>query len=53
MTKFTNFIHANVAGTLDGLFRERVRLTPNDIAYRHFSRSAEEWRMRSAAGNRR
>jgi long-chain acyl-CoA synthetase len=44
MTKFTNFIHANVAGTLDGLFRERVRLTPNDIAYRHFSRSAEEWR---------
>jgi long-chain acyl-CoA synthetase len=44
MTKFTNFIPANVAGTLDGLFRERVRLTPNDIAYRHFSRSAEEWR---------
>ena len=44
MTKFTNFIPANVAGTLDGLFRERVRLTPNDIAYRHFSRSAKEWR---------
>ncbi len=41
---FTNFIPANVAGTLDGLFRERVRLTPNDIAYRHYSRSAQEWR---------
>ena len=44
MTKFTNFIPANVAGTMDGLFRERVRLTPNDIAYRHFSRSDKEWR---------
>jgi long-chain acyl-CoA synthetase len=44
MTKFTNFILANVAGTLDGLFRERVRQTPNDIAYRYFSRSAKEWR---------
>ena len=41
---FTNFIPANVAGTLDGLFRERVRLTPNDLAYRHYSRSAQEWR---------
>jgi long-chain acyl-CoA synthetase len=44
MTNFTNFIPANVAGTLDGLFRERVRLTPDDIAYRHYSRSAKEWR---------
>jgi len=44
MTKFTNFIPANIAGTLDGLFRERVHLTPDDIAYRHYSRSANEWR---------
>jgi len=44
MTKFTNFIPANVAGTLDGLFRERVRLTPDDVAYRHYSRRANEWR---------
>ena len=43
MNHFTNFIPANVAGTLDGLFRERVRQTPNDTAYRHYSRSRKEW----------
>ena len=43
MTQFNNFIPANVAGTLDGLFRERVRQTPNDIAYQHYSRSRKEW----------
>ena len=43
MSQIFNFIHANVAGTLDGLFRERVRLTPDDVAYRHYSRSRKQW----------
>jgi long-chain acyl-CoA synthetase len=43
MAKFSNFIHANVAGTLDGLFRERVRQTPDTIAYRHYDRKQQEW----------
>ncbi len=43
MTQYNNFIPANVAGTLDGLFRERVRLNPDNIAYRHYSRSRNEW----------
>ena len=43
MAKFSKFIHANVAGTLDGLFRERVRQTPDAIAYRHYDRQREEW----------
>jgi len=43
MAKFSNFIHANVAGTLDGLFRERVRQTPDAIAYRHYDRKQQEW----------
>ncbi|HKK14340.1 MAG TPA: AMP-binding protein, partial [Gammaproteobacteria bacterium] len=32
------------AGTLDGLFRERVRRTPDAVAYRHFDRTAGQWR---------
>ena len=43
MAKFSNFIHANVAGTLDGLFRERVRQTPDAIAYRHYVRQQQQW----------
>jgi len=43
MAKFSNFIHANVAGTLDGLFRERVRQTPDAIAYRHYDRQQQQW----------
>lgn len=43
MAKFSNFIHANVAGTLDGLFRERVRQTPEAIAYRQYDRQQQEW----------
>ncbi len=43
MAKFSNFIHANVAGTLDGLFRERVRQTPDAIAYRQFDRKEQQW----------
>ncbi len=43
MAKFNNFIHANVAGTLDGLFRERVRQAPDRIAYRHYDRNQQEW----------
>lgn len=37
-------IDAKAAGTLDGLFRERVRLTPTDIAYRSFDKNTQEWR---------
>ena len=37
------FIPANVAGTLDGLFRERIRLTPDRPAYRHFRRDRKAW----------
>ena len=43
MAKFSTFIRANVAGTLDGLFRERVRQSPNTIAYRHYDRQQKEW----------
>ena len=43
MTKFSNFIHANMAGTLDGLFRERVRQSPDAIAYRYFDRKQQAW----------
>ena len=32
------------AGTLHGLFRERVRRTPDQIAYRHFDEAHGNWR---------
>ena len=47
MAKFSNFIRANVAGTLDGLFRERVRQSPDSIAYRHYDRKQQEWQDHS------
>lgn len=44
MARFSNFIRANIAGTLDGLFRERVRQNPENIAYRHYDRQQQQWR---------
>jgi long-chain acyl-CoA synthetase len=37
-------IPVETAGTLDGLFRERVRRTPEAIAYRDYDRSSGRWR---------
>lgn len=44
-----NYISAKTAGTLDGLFRERVRLTPQMTAYKHYDRQQECWRDTSWA----
>jgi len=40
-------IPVETAGTLDGLFRERVRRTPDGVAYRHFEKSEKAWRETS------
>lgn len=40
----TDFIALEIATTLDVMFHERVRRTPNDIAYRYFDDQACEWR---------
>lgn len=36
-------ISVDQANTLDGLFRERVKLTPQDVAYRYFNDQHETW----------
>jgi long-chain acyl-CoA synthetase len=38
-----NKIPADVAGTLAGLFRERVRRTPDKVAYRQFDAKSGQW----------
>src|SRR5210317_1981544 len=38
-----NYISAKTAGTLDGLFRERVKLSPELTAYKHYDRDQEAW----------
>jgi long-chain acyl-CoA synthetase len=38
-----NKIPANVAGTLAGLFRERVKRTPDKVAYRQFDTNTGQW----------
>ena len=38
-----DIISAEEAGTLPGLFRERVRRTPDGIAYRQYDESSESW----------
>ncbi len=43
----SNLITANMAGTLDGLFRERCRQTPDSPAYREFDRASRQWRDHS------
>jgi long-chain acyl-CoA synthetase len=37
-------ISVEEAGTLDGLFRERVKRTPDGIAYRDYNQQHENWR---------
>jgi long-chain acyl-CoA synthetase len=37
-------IPVEAAGTLDGLFRERVKRTPGAVAYRHFNEQHGNWR---------
>jgi long-chain acyl-CoA synthetase len=39
-----DIINLEEACTLGGLFRERVRRRPDDIAYRHYDTSAKRWR---------
>jgi long-chain acyl-CoA synthetase len=41
--KPTDYISPQQAGTLDGLLRERVRRTPQGLAYRSFEREAAHW----------
>jgi long-chain acyl-CoA synthetase len=38
-----DIISAKSAGTLDGLFRERVRLSPQLTAYKHYDRNQQAW----------
>ena len=40
----TDIIPVETAGTLDGLFRERVRRSPHRVAYRDYDRSSGKWR---------
>ncbi|MEJ2438658.1 MAG: AMP-dependent synthetase/ligase [Gammaproteobacteria bacterium] len=37
------YISARLAGTLDGLFRERVRRSPDRPAYTYYSRETRQW----------
>lgn len=39
-----DIIEVEQAKTLDGLFRERARISPKNIAYRDYDVSKEEWR---------
>jgi long-chain acyl-CoA synthetase len=39
-----DLINVETAGTLDGLFFERVRRTPEATAYRYFDKTARDWR---------
>jgi len=40
----TRIIEVEQAKTLDGLFRERVHVSPRNIAYRDYDESRKEWR---------
>ncbi len=40
----TDIIPVEAAETLDGLFLERVRRSPHDVAYRDYDRSSGRWR---------
>lgn len=39
-----DLITVEAAGTLDGLFVERVRRSPDALAYRNFDKTTKEWR---------
>ena len=44
MTSITeDLISTEIAGTLDGLMAQRVRRTPDTIAYRHFDADSKAW----------
>ena len=43
-TDSIDIITVDAAGTLDGLFRERVRRSPLSAAYRDYDRSSGKWR---------
>jgi long-chain acyl-CoA synthetase len=44
MTSVTeDIISTEIAGTLDGLMAQRVRRTPDGIAYRHFDADSKAW----------
>ena len=44
MTEWSeDVIPVDRAGTLDGLFRERVRRTPSAVAYRHYDKQDKSW----------
>jgi long-chain acyl-CoA synthetase len=44
MTSVTeDIISTEIAGTLDGLMAQRVRRTPDNIAYRHFDADSKAW----------
>ncbi len=43
MNKLIDYISADTAQTLDGLFRNRVQLSPNKTAYRRYLRDAKKW----------
>ncbi|MCU7959385.1 MAG: AMP-dependent synthetase/ligase [gamma proteobacterium symbiont of Bathyaustriella thionipta] len=48
MTKWNeDLIPISHAGTLDGLFRERVQRSPERVAYRHYDRNSSEWKDHS------
>jgi len=40
----TDIIPAGVSGTLAGLFRERVKRSPDKVAYRQFHENSRQWR---------
>jgi long-chain acyl-CoA synthetase len=44
MTDAAHVIAVETAGTLDGLFRERVRRTPDLTAYRYYDEARSVWR---------
>ncbi len=43
MQQIADIIELQQAATLPGLFRERVRRTPDAVAYRHFNPETEQW----------
>lgn len=49
-TTRSDVIAVDTAITLDGLFRERVKRTPDLAAYRYFDESANAWREHTWAG---
>ena len=40
----SHLIPVETAVTLDGLFRERVKRTPDSVAYRAYNESHSNWR---------